>query len=384
MIPVLWLCGPPGVGKTTVGWEIYSQLTEAGVEAGFVDIDQLGMCYPETAADPGRHLMKAKNLGAVVANFRASGARCVVVSGIVDPAHGVHADLIPGVELTVCRLRAGQDEIRERFVGREKRTDSVESVLQDAVDMDATDFADVCIDTSGLSLGEVTRLVREQTSGWPDLNAPRHQAHEADVADRDSQAPATEVPEGPILWVCGARGVGKSMVGYEANLAAVRAGFTTAFVDLDQIGFRNAVRATDPGNHRMKARNLAAMWRTYHAAGARRLVVVGPVEDQAAVALYTAELPAATLTLCRLHAGRQHLTQRIKLRGQGFGWPQPGDPLRGQPAASLLRFADEAVAEAEALESAAVGDLRVETGDRSVKEIAETIAAKIGWPELAG
>ncbi len=43
---VLWLYGPAGVGKTTVGWEIFSRLTRTGVAAAFVDIDQLGMCYP--------------------------------------------------------------------------------------------------------------------------------------------------------------------------------------------------------------------------------------------------------------------------------------------------------------------------------------------------
>ena len=40
LIPVLWLCGPPGVGKSTVGWEIFTQLTGAGIEAGYVDIDR--------------------------------------------------------------------------------------------------------------------------------------------------------------------------------------------------------------------------------------------------------------------------------------------------------------------------------------------------------
>lgn len=54
-IPVLWLCGPVGVGKTTVGWEIYSQMIASGVEAAYLDIDQLGICYPEPASDPGRH-----------------------------------------------------------------------------------------------------------------------------------------------------------------------------------------------------------------------------------------------------------------------------------------------------------------------------------------
>lgn len=93
LIPELWLCGPPGVGKSTVGWEIFSQLTRAGIEVGYIDIDQLGMCLPEAASDPGRYRMKAQNLGSVVANFRAAGARCVVVSGVADAARGVHADM---------------------------------------------------------------------------------------------------------------------------------------------------------------------------------------------------------------------------------------------------------------------------------------------------
>ncbi len=105
LIPVLWLCGPPGVGKSTVGWEIFAQLTETGIEAGDVDIDQLGMCYPERVSDPGRHRMKAQNLGAVVANYRAAGARCVIVSGVAGPDRGLHAGMVPLAAFTVCRLR---------------------------------------------------------------------------------------------------------------------------------------------------------------------------------------------------------------------------------------------------------------------------------------
>jgi hypothetical protein len=54
----------------------------------------------------------------VVANYRAAGARCVVVSGIVDAPHRLHADLVPGAVLTVCRLRVDRDELRRRFLGR--------------------------------------------------------------------------------------------------------------------------------------------------------------------------------------------------------------------------------------------------------------------------
>jgi adenylylsulfate kinase-like enzyme len=75
--PVLWLCGPSGVGKTAVGWEFFCQLGRAGIAASFVDIDQLGMCYPETAADPGRYRLRTQNLSHVVATFAVAGTGCV-------------------------------------------------------------------------------------------------------------------------------------------------------------------------------------------------------------------------------------------------------------------------------------------------------------------
>jgi adenylylsulfate kinase-like enzyme len=251
LIPVLWLCGPPGAGKSTVGWEIFAQSSEAGIEAGYVDIDQLGMCCPEPALDPGRHRMKAQNLGAVVANYRAAGARCVIVSGVVDAGHGVHADMIPRAALTVCRLRVGPNELRQRFLGRGGQADLLEEVLSDADAMDASDFADVCVDTSGLSAAEATRLVRQSIAGWPDLPGPgRPQAG----PDEGSVIAA----DGPILLLCGATGVGKSTVGFEVYLRMSRAGSSVACIDLDQVGFCCPVPADDTGNHRVKARNLAA------------------------------------------------------------------------------------------------------------------------------
>ena len=52
-IPVLWLCGPPGVGKSTVGWAIYSQLIQSGLQTAYVDIDQLELVIPA----PGRWIL---------------------------------------------------------------------------------------------------------------------------------------------------------------------------------------------------------------------------------------------------------------------------------------------------------------------------------------
>lgn len=383
LIPVLWLCGPSGVGKSTVAWEIYADLTRSGVPAGYVDIDQVGMCYPEPAYDPGRYLMKADNLAAMVASFRESGARCVVVSGVADVARArLHADRIADAAVTLCRLRVGPEELRQRLARRGEHGPMVEEAVQNAEALDRTDFADVCVDTSGRSVAEVTRLVREQIGALFVPVGPRS-VPDGEGATVSTPAPAGDGAPGPVLWVCGPTGVGKSTVGWLVSQAVRRAGVTTAFVDLEQIGFSWPVPVDDPGNHRVKARSLAAVWQTFHACGARCLVVNGPVDRPDDVRTYTAALPATTFTVCRLHAGPEQLRERVMLRGQGRSWAAPGDPLRGLSVAKLQQVADSAIATATALERSALGDLRVDTDGRGVEEVADAIlAATGGWPGL--
>jgi adenylylsulfate kinase-like enzyme len=385
--PVLWLCGPSGVGKTAVGWEYFSQLTRAGVAAGFVDIDQLGICYPEPAADPGRYRMKTQNLGDVVATFGAAGMRCVVVSGVVDPRHGVDADLLPQAALTLGRLRAADHVIRERLAARDETVDGVDDALREADELDASDFADFCVDTTALTVPEVVELARERSRGWPSgTGATRARvagaaACQLDLATRQSGSAGS----GPVLLVCGPTGVGKSTVGWEVYMRLRRAGLTAAYLDLDQIGFCRPAPRDDPGNHRVKARNLAAIWTTYRAAGAQCLVAVGPAEDGCAARTYADALPASTMTLCRLHAGPDELTRRILRRGQGAGsWAQPGDPLVGRPVAELRRIAAQAVAMANSRERAGPGELRIDTEGRTVAQAADLVVAQLRWPGLSG
>jgi adenylylsulfate kinase-like enzyme len=35
-VPFLWLCGPSGVGKTSAGFELFDQLSEAGTTTAYV------------------------------------------------------------------------------------------------------------------------------------------------------------------------------------------------------------------------------------------------------------------------------------------------------------------------------------------------------------
>jgi hypothetical protein len=138
----------------------------------------------------------------------------------------------------------------------------------------------------------------------------------------------------------------------------------------------------DPDNHRLKAANLAAMWPAFRDAGARCLIVTGRVNDPAAIRTYADAFPAATFTVCRLHAGRAAFTDRILRRGRGGGPAIPGDELNGQPPGRLHQFADQAARDAEHLHRARIGDLWVDTDDRSIEEVAELITTKTsGWPQ---
>lgn len=368
---MLWLCGPPGVGKSTVGWRMFGQLTEAGVRAAYVDVDQLGMCYaPPTAdqyapdpsrSDPGRYRMKGRNLGRVLATFQRAGARCVIVSGVTDPDHGVLADQYPQAALTLCRLRGSHDELRRRITGRRRTGDDIDETLAYADTLDRAGHGDLCVDTSGRTVDEVIALVR---AAWP-VPPPT-------TPELDSHVSSVDVPA-EILWVCGPRAVGKSTAGYQA-WDLIRRGVTAAFVDLDQIGFLRPAPAGDPRNHAVKARNLAALWQTYHGLGARRLVVVGPLDADADIRAYSSALPAARITVCRLHASADRLTERVMLRGQGGGPPLvAGDDLTGQPPAALRQVAHEAAAEAKALDRAGVGSVRIDTTFQTPTETAHAI-----------
>lgn len=382
-IPFLWLCGPSGVGKSAVGWEIFNQLSRSGIKTAYLDADQLGLCYPAPAHDPDNHQVKARNLGAVWPTFQAAGVQCLVFSGSVDTPDLVHAyaELVPGTALTLCRLRAGHDTLRDRFLRRGWLTDLADQAVDEADALNRSDFADLRVDTDGLSVPEVARQVRERAGGWPCLmDVP------ATTTAAPGSAPHTRTSSTgpvPLLWLCGPPAVGKSTVGFEIFMQLVGAGITAAYVDLAQIGFCRPPAPDDPGNHRAKARNLGTMWPTFHAAGARCLIVTGSVNHRDTVRMYTDAVPEMVLTLCRLRAGADQLMTRVLQRGRGAGPGIPGDELKGQPTDRLYRFVERAARDADELEHNNIGALCVDTSECSAQEVAQLVRAQAGeWPDL--
>ncbi|MCK2241522.1 MULTISPECIES: AAA family ATPase [unclassified Crossiella] len=158
--PVLWLCGPSGVGKSTVGWEIHTQLPGTG----YVDTDQLGLCSPVPADDPANHRIKAANLAAMLPAYRTVGREGLIVSGILENATVArrYTGALPGAAVTLCRLRVRATELRDRIHRRGWLTELAEAAVREAEAMDRNDFADLCVDTTGLSTVAVARLVLER------------------------------------------------------------------------------------------------------------------------------------------------------------------------------------------------------------------------------
>lgn len=117
-LPLLWLCGPSGVGKSSVGWELFAGLSRSGIKTAFLDADQISLCYP--LPDSGTHRIRARSLAAIWPHFRQEGARCMVLSGFVDSPEEVreYTGLLPDAALTLCRLRVDTAELKERFIAR--------------------------------------------------------------------------------------------------------------------------------------------------------------------------------------------------------------------------------------------------------------------------
>ncbi|MEU3169618.1 hypothetical protein [Streptosporangium sp. NPDC006930] len=382
-LPLLWLSGPTGVGKSTVGWEVFAQLSRAGVKTAFVDADQISLCYP--MSEGVTHHLRARNLAAMWPNFRQEGVQCLVLAGFVDTPEEVreYTAHLPEAAFTVCRLRVDSAELKERFLARGWRPDLVQEAVVEAEALERSDYADVCVDTGGLVVSEAARLVCERVGGWPGL-LPAATFHSA--ADRQSHPSSTDVAPAsvpvPVLWLRGATAVGKSTVGYEIFMQVYRSGVRAAYVDVKQIGALRPA-ADDVEGHRLKARNLAAIWAGHRTVGAQCLVVSGEADSDDTLRGYAELLPGTALTVCRLHAGPETLAERVAQRGWGGGPTIPGDELKGLNSDALHRIAARAPFEAKALDSAGADDLRVDTDGRSVNEVAADVRARGGnWPNL--
>lgn len=120
--------------------------------------------------------------------FRAAGALCPLAVGGVEDREIVrlYASQVPDTDLTLCRLRAEPGMVTERVFRRglgrgpvipgpparkskQRLAAMAAEAVREATELDASDFADLRIDTGHLSVRQVKQLVRDGAGGWPRL-----------------------------------------------------------------------------------------------------------------------------------------------------------------------------------------------------------------------
>lgn len=359
---VWWLFGPPSVGKSATAWQLFAEVLR-GEPRGYVDVDQVGMCYPEPADDPGRYALKARALGLVVRRFIGSGARKVVISGVADETSmATFVEKVHPARVTFCRLQVDPVELERRLRSRYS-PDDVARALAEADAWDRRDPDALSFDTGmGTPLDVALRVVEAIRSEAPPL----------DRSPSDFRRAAAELPavgEGRAFLVCGPTGVGKSSVGFGVFNSLLADGRTAAYLDLQQLGFLEDLPDDAPGSVEVSAGCVADLWKQYRSAGASDLILSGRLGSASDVQGYRDVLGATSLIVCQLRADSESLRDRILSRTRGGGPMLAGDTREGLSVAGANTVLREALIEQERLATADVADLTLDTDDESVEAV---------------
>lgn len=372
---VWWLYGPPSVGKSATAWQLFTEVLR-GEPRGYVDVDQVGMCYPEPPGDPGRHALKARAVGRVVRRFAGAGVRSLVVSGVVDE-HSLStvADEVDPAEVTFCRLRVDPGELERRLRTRYAPED-VARALDEADAWDRDDPGSVVVDTSLGAPLDVALRVAEIIRSTPSASA------RPSPASRSAAPDAAGTGGGRAVLVCGPTGVGKSAVGFGLFADLLGDGRTAAYLDLQQLGFLADLPDGAPDSHEVVAACVGDLWEQYRTVGAQDLVLSGEVDQEADVQRYRNALGGTSLTVCRLDTTADVLRDRILARTYGGGPPLAGDTLLGLTAAEADVVLHEALTQQAQLETADIADIVLDTASKSAEEVIRS--ARTAFDRLSG
>jgi predicted ABC-type ATPase len=352
-LPVLWLCGAPATGKSTVAWQVFSDLADQGLCVGYLDIDQIGMLQPPPDSDPSCHRFKVDNLAGMVRNYRIAGAQVLVISGVIDPEHGPDfAGAAVDADITFCHLTVDEPMLRERLAARGWPSEAADEAMVMMKGLADAAFVTTVIDTTGRDPQDLARHAATLVT--------------AAASTLDTQ----ELPEcsaGEVTVVIGPRGVGKSSVSWGLAMRRWVSGERTAYVDLDQVGFLRPA----PSDAWLQAANLGVIWRNALSRGASRLIANGMVTTNENLAILRHAVRPAPLRALRLAASSDILWERIRARSAGGPALLINDDLEN--AAPEVQRHVHRVAVGQNVEYAAsnLGDDVIDTTNLCIEEVIE-------------
>lgn len=368
VLPIIWLLGTSGAGKSTVGYRVLSHLADAGVTAAFVDADQLRLASALRATETD---LIAASLPALMRNYRTHGAQALIVAGVVDDASHL-ARLLPGVSrhlVLAVRLDADGDTIRERVHRRGWLTELADT----AVDYDAriaSDLADLRLDTTGRSPSQLASQVAEVAL-----------AHSRQIVAASLDTPARQQPTTATLKrmvaITGPGGVGVSTNGFQTFSLLARAGGPVGYLDTHQLGFLGTdVRSDHLGP--LRSANAHAVAGSLACAGAETVVVSGDPRTIQLLLDAQHEEPGKIGSSASfwLDASASALAERLTVRARGGGPEIQGDHRAGLTGEALTATIAAAVHESQ--HEPRPGTARtIDTSDLNPRQVAEAVLASL-------
>jgi broad-specificity NMP kinase len=353
MVPVVWICGAPGVGKSVTAWELFRKRADLA----YLDIDQVGMLYPDRESDGDGHRLQQHALAALLPNYAERTDR-LLVSGVLDPALVADPSApLPRAAAHYCLLTVDPDTLRRRVLERGWTAGDADEAVVEQEALAAAGFADEVVDTSGLAASEVADLVAAGLPGARATSTPEW----ADTDPGPSRIPS--------LFVTGPRAVGCSTVGFELARRSWAGDVRTGFADLGQLSFLRGPGTADDDPD-LGLTNLATLSLVFAQHGAERFVANGHLGDRPA--------PEGSI-LVRLRADEASLRAHVRSRYGGNAARLTGDDLAAATPAHQEDVLRAAWQEQARLDVARAEELLVDVSDRGVDDVVNEIAAHLRW-----
>ncbi|MFT4215966.1 MAG: AAA family ATPase [Micropruina sp.] len=357
---ILRLAGPPGVGKSTVAWEIARRVAETGGPVAYLDIDQLGMCYPAPADDPDRWRLKERALRRLARSFAAAGVGRLIVSGVASADTPPPACDFPTRSLW---LDAPEAVLGERLATRGWASERVAEVASiGASESNRADPSWARLETGDRAPHQTASDVLGALAEVPSLRSA------APFAEEFGRERRSDGGTSRVLWLCGPRGAGTSSVGWAVASQAWSQGRRTGFLDVAQLSF-----TWNSGND-VGARNAAELALVFRDVGAEEVVIVAPLPVDPGAVRRT--LGSAGLAWVRILADEGARRERIRNRSEGSGVVLAGDDLVAAPEFVL----DSVLAQGNAQAGMALrdGEALLDASGLTVAEAACSVRAIAG------
>ncbi len=349
-----------------MGWALAGRLAGQGEPVAFVDIDQLGMCYPAIEEDPHRWKLKERALVRIADQYAAAGIARLIVSGVAFPEAPPPEH--PRIGVRSLWLDADAEVRRDRLTPRGWEAAQAADVVRIGTDEAARlEGSWERLPTDDLTLDQTVEAI---LSRWPPT-AGRLTGTPAPTLTGDAAPGVADHGRrvDHVLFITGPRCAGASTLGWLIAAAGWQQGHRTGFIDIAQLSFTWNVEVPTG------LANGAALLDTFAGEGCRSHVVVAPLDVEPAS--IRAAFAGMRVSVVRLDATAADLRDRALARTRGEGPLLPGDDLLGASPAAVDALVAAAVAQRDT--EIRPGETLIDTSGLGVDESRLRVEAAAGW-----